>query len=145
MSTANAIGDALAKSFAGAFGAGGGFGGAVPSGSLQKIAMSMLQAWGWGSQWGAFNSLVNAESGYRINATNPQSGAYGIPQALPPGKMATAGADWRTSGITQLRWMMGYIRDTYGSFLTGRGRTRCPLTGYDDAAIVPATRPPARA
>lgn len=52
---------------------------------------------------------------------NPQvynhqgSGAYGLPQALPGHKMASAGADWRTNPLTQLRWMRGYTRGRYGS------------------------------
>ena len=41
--------------------------------------------------------------------TNPASGAYGIPQALPADKMASAGADWQTSAATQIRWGLGYI------------------------------------
>ena len=68
---------------------------------------------GWGSQWPQFNALVMAESGWRWNATNPSSGAYGIPQALPPGKMGSAGRDWLTNPYTQLRWMMGYIHDRW--------------------------------
>lgn len=44
--------------------------------------------------------------------------AYGIPQANPGTKMASAGADWMTNPITQLRWMNGYVHgsrfDAYG-------------------------------
>ena len=43
------------------------------------------------------------------------SGAYGLPQALPGHKMASAGADWRTNPLTQLRWMVGYTTSRYGS------------------------------
>jgi resuscitation-promoting factor RpfB len=50
-----------------------------------------------------------------VYAQNPYSGAYGIPQALPGAKMATAGPDWRTSARTQIRWGLRYIRGTYGS------------------------------
>lgn len=42
------------------------------------------------------------------------SGAYGLPQALPGSKMASAGADWRTNPYTQLRWMRGYVNARYG-------------------------------
>jgi hypothetical protein len=55
------------------------------------------------------------ESGWRWNALNSSSGAYGIPQALPAEKMAAAGADWRTNAATQIRWGLGYIRAVYGS------------------------------
>lgn len=42
------------------------------------------------------------------------SGAYGLPQALPGHKMASAGPDWRTSAVTQIRWMRGYVNSRYG-------------------------------
>ena len=44
-----------------------------------------------------------------MTAANP-SGAYGIPQALPGSKMASAGPDWQTSAATQIRWGLGYIK-----------------------------------
>ena len=39
---------------------------------------------------------------------------YGIPQANPGTKMASAGPDWRTNPWTQLRWMIGYVVGRYG-------------------------------
>ncbi len=60
-------------------------------------------------------SLWNVESGWNVTASNPSSGAYGIPQALPGSKMASAGADWQTNGATQIRWGLGYIKSVYGS------------------------------
>lgn len=59
--------------------------------------------------------LMNRESGCRVNATNAYSGAYGIPQALPGNKMASAGADWETNPVTQIRWMAGYV-NRYGGW-----------------------------
>ena len=59
-------------------------------------------------------ALVMGESGWNPRAQNPSSGAFGIPQALPASKMASAGSDWATSGFTQLRWMMSYIASVYG-------------------------------
>ena len=53
--------------------------------------------------------LIHHESGCRPNARNAHSGAYGIPQALPGNKMASAGADWETNPVTQIRWMAGYV------------------------------------
>jgi len=41
--------------------------------------------------------------------------AYGLPQATPGTKMSSAGADWRTSRTTQLRWMINYARVKFGS------------------------------
>lgn len=70
--------------------------------------------WGPG-QWGSLLALWNGESGWRWNATNPLSGAYGIPQSLPGSKMASVGADWRTNPVTQMRWGAEYIRAIYGN------------------------------
>lgn len=42
------------------------------------------------------------------------SGAYGLPQALPGHKMASAGRDWRTNPVTQIRWMIRYVNERYG-------------------------------
>jgi hypothetical protein len=87
----------------------------VSAGSAQQIAMSMLGAYGWSSsQFSCLNDLWSRESGWSVTAENP-SGAYGIPQALPGSKMASAGADWATSATTQIRWGLGYIRGLYGS------------------------------
>jgi len=88
----------------------------VPSGSAQQIAMSMLGSYGWSSgQFSCLDSLWNQESGWNVFASNPTSGAYGIPQALPGSKMASAGADWQSDAATQIRWGLGYIQSTYGS------------------------------
>ena len=59
--------------------------------------------------------LIYHESGCRVNATNASSGAYGIPQALPGSKMASAGPDWETNPVTQIRWMAGYV-SRYGGW-----------------------------
>lgn len=82
----------------------------------QAIGQSIASAYGWGSgsEWNAYNSLVMGESGWNQYATNPSSGAYGIPQALPGNKMASEGADWKTNPSTQIKWMMGYITARYG-------------------------------
>ncbi len=92
-----------------------GAGGITPSGPLQAYARKLVDA-RWGdSQWPPFADVVARESGWQVNATNPSSGAYGIPQALPAGKMASAGADWATNGYTQLRWMVAYIASRWGT------------------------------
>ena len=65
---------------------------------------------------GIANAIIGQESGWRVNATNRSSGAYGIPQALPGSKMASAGADWQTNPITQLKWMNSYVLGRYGSW-----------------------------
>jgi hypothetical protein len=86
---------------------------AVSYGSPRAIARAMLADRGWSSQWGCLDSLWSRESGWRVYASNP-SGAYGIPQALPGSKMASAGSDWRTNPATQIRWGLGYIASSYG-------------------------------
>ena len=83
--------------------------------SLQAFAKQLLASRGWSGQWDSFNALVNSESSWDYQAKNPSSGAYGIAQALPASKYASAGSDWMTNGDTQLSWMMGYIADRYGN------------------------------
>ena len=86
------------------------------TGSPQQIAEAMLGSFGWSSgQFACLDPLWAHESGWSVTAYNPGTGAYGIPQAMPGGKMATAGPDWQTDAATQIRWGLGYIRDTYGS------------------------------
>jgi hypothetical protein len=82
--------------------------------SAQAIARSMLAARGWSSQMGCLIEIWNHESGWNPRATNPNGGAYGIPQALPGSKMASAGADWQTNPATQIRWGLDYIASRYG-------------------------------
>ncbi len=76
----------------------------------------MKEQYGWGDeQFDALVDLWTRESNWDYTATNTSSGAYGIPQALPGHKMASAGPDWRTSPEPQIRWGLRYIQQTYGS------------------------------
>jgi hypothetical protein len=87
----------------------------VSAGSAQQIAMSMLGSYGWSSgQFSCLNALWARESGWNVTAANPD-GAYGIPQAMPGSKMASAGPNWQTDAATQIRWGLGYIKGLYGS------------------------------
>ena len=88
---------------------------AAESSDPRSIARAMLAARGQGGQFGCLDRLWTKESEWRVRATNPSSGAYGIPQSLPASKMASAGSDWRTNPRTQIRWGLGYISDRYGS------------------------------
>ncbi|HWJ67812.1 MAG TPA: lytic transglycosylase domain-containing protein [Nocardioides sp.] len=82
----------------------------------KDIARALLGEFGFSSdQFGCLDSLWTRESGWRVNADNPSSSAYGIPQALPGSKMSSAGSDWATNPATQIRWGLGYIQDRYGS------------------------------
>ena len=82
----------------------------------RTIARAMLPDFGFGSdQFSCLDSLYNSESGWNIHADNPSSSAYGIPQALPGSKMASAGSDWENDAATQIRWGLGYIKGSYGT------------------------------
>lgn len=79
------------------------------------LARAMAQRkYGWDrDELRALVELGGRESGWRQDAENPSSGAYGIPQALPATKMnakAQAG-DPRA----QIAWMLRYIKERYGS------------------------------
>ena len=88
----------------------------LASGDPRDIARAMLAEYGWSqSQFGCLDSLFDRESHWNPRAMNSSSGAYGIPQALPGTKMASAGADWRYNPETQIRWGLGYIQARYGT------------------------------
>lgn len=85
-------------------------------GSAQAIAHEMVLGYGWSEDdFGCLVALWNRESGWRVNAHNEGSGAYGIAQALPGSKMASAGADWETNPVTQIKWGLDYIKNRYGT------------------------------
>lgn len=83
----------------------------------REIAEQMMgNKYGWGgSEFSCYDKLVVSESNWDHTATNPSSGAYGIPQSLPASKMSTAGSDWRTNPATQIRWGLDYVEDVYGT------------------------------
>lgn len=88
----------------------------LSAGDPQTIAEALLPKFGFSSsQMSCLIPLWAGESGWRVTAENSSSGAYGIPQALPGSKMASAGADWRTNAATQIEWGLGYIAERYGS------------------------------
>ena len=66
-------------------------------------------------QWVCLDSLWYQESKFQTSAHNRRSGAFGIPQALPASRMASAGADWRTNPATQIKWGLSYIKVRYGT------------------------------
>lgn len=88
----------------------------IPSpGSAQGIALAILTAQGMGQdQYSCLVSLWTRESHWSVTAANP-NGAYGIPQAKPGNKMASAGPDWQTNATTQINWGLGYIKGRYGT------------------------------
>ncbi|MET9878688.1 aggregation-promoting factor C-terminal-like domain-containing protein [Actinacidiphila glaucinigra] len=79
---------------------------------VQAMAQGIV---GDASQYQCFSNIVTRESGWNYTATNASSGAYGLVQALPGTKMASAGADWRTNPGTQIKWGLNYMNSRYGS------------------------------
>lgn len=84
-----------------------------PSGSKSD----WMRAAGIGdADFGYVDYIISHESGWDYHAVNRSSGAYGLPQSLPAGKLASAGADWRDNPVTQLRWANNYAVGRYGSW-----------------------------
>jgi hypothetical protein len=89
------------------------------------IAQALLSSFGWDQdQFGCLDSLWTRESNWNVHADNPHSSAYGIPQALPGSKMASAGPDWADNAVTQITWGLGYIQDRYGSPCSAWGHSQ---------------------
>ncbi|WP_069768983.1 transglycosylase SLT domain-containing protein [Streptomyces sp. LUP30] len=78
----------------------------------QAIAHKMIPN---AAQYNAFSNIVKHESGWNVSATNASSGAYGLVQALPGSKMASAGSDWKSNAKTQIKWGLDYMNSRYGS------------------------------
>jgi len=94
--------------------------------AAQEIAYKTLPAFGFNqtTQYSCLLTLWDKISGWNVYAGN-ESGGYGIPQATPGNMMAAAGADWQTSAATQVKWGLGYIKETYG--------TPCGAWRYDES------------
>lgn len=99
-----AVADTSHASYAGSFGY------PFPASTNAAIA----EVYGTGANGHCAAEIIEHESGGNPEAENP-SGAYGLPQSLPGSKMASAGPDWQTNPVTQLRWQLGYADETYGS------------------------------
>jgi len=98
----------------------------LSEGDPRDIARALLPAYGFSSdQFSCLDSLYVSESDWRVDADNPTSSAYGIPQALT--QMHDLPADYMTSAESQIRWGLEYIKDAYGtpcsawSFKQGNG------------------------
>ena len=86
----------------------------LSEGDPRDIARALLPLYGYSSdQFSCLDSLYVSESDWRVDADNPTSSAYGIPQALT--QLHDLPADYMTSAESQIRWGLEYIRDTYGS------------------------------
>lgn len=88
-------------------------------------ARQMLAQRGWSDQWNSLYQLWQHESGWHIKSSDGMQGGrmdgnygtprtWGVPQSNPGNKMKSAGADWRTNALTQMKWGLNYIRSSYG-------------------------------
>lgn len=139
----SSIASSISGSIGSLFGVGGGNSGAVGTSAQSAInyaAQLVSDLWpnDFGTQMLALKNLWMGESGWNYKATNPSSGAYGIPQALPASKMGSAGSDWRTNPATQIKWGLSYIKERYGKPSTAYGdwQNRSPHW-YDQGGWLP--------
>lgn len=96
----------------------------TPAADPRDIARAMMAEFGFaGSEFGCLDALYISESDWDMHADNPTSSAYGIPQAMTTAHDLPA--DFATNGTTQIRWGLGYIRDSYG--------TPCAAWGFKQA------------
>ena len=88
----------------------------LSSADPKALARALMPQYGLdSSEFSCLDSLWTGESGWNVHADNPSSSAYGIPQALPGSKMASAGPDWENNPETQIRWGLGYVKSRFGS------------------------------
>ncbi|MGW1781415.1 aggregation-promoting factor C-terminal-like domain-containing protein [Streptomyces sp. NPDC002143] len=78
---------------------------------IKAMAAQMVPS----GQFQCFSNIVDHESSWNYHAVNASSGAYGLFQALPAGKYASAGSDWQTNPATQIKWGLNYMDSRYGS------------------------------
>ncbi|MFD1721296.1 lytic transglycosylase domain-containing protein [Amnibacterium endophyticum] len=87
----------------------------APVGEAQQYAAQQIAARGWAKkELACLVPLWSRESGWNAHAGRP-NGPYGIPQAYPGTKMASAGGDWLNDHRVQIRWGLGYIAGRYGT------------------------------
>jgi hypothetical protein len=103
----------------------------------KSLGLLMAAGYGWSgaNEWPYLESGWEEESGWSQYAANdpsdPYNHAYGIPQANPGSKMSSAGADWKDSPSTQIKWGLSYIKAEYGSPSQVPGWTpNGPAAGY---------------
>ena len=85
-------------------------------GTPKEVAMNLLPDHGWSeSQFSCLEKLWNKESRWKVSADNPSSSGVRHPAGAPGNRMAAYGSDWRTNPVTQIKWGLDYIENTYGS------------------------------
>lgn len=116
------------------FGAPGPGGGAPAANAA--LARRMMTDWSTGANWAAWNYVAMRESGWNQFARNPSSGAYGIPQALPPSKMGPAANPPQSNPAAQISWMIGYMQSRYGGPIGAAAHERA-FNWYDHGGFLP--------
>lgn len=87
----------------------------APAGQAQEYAATQIAARGWAkTELACLVPMWGRESGWNAHAGRP-NGPYGIPQAYPGSKMASAGGEWLDDYRVQIRWGLGYIAGRYGT------------------------------
>jgi hypothetical protein len=80
---------------------------------IYPAATQHARDWAWrglgNREFACLDALWHFESGWRVEAYG------GLPQARPPEKMRSAGADWETNPMTQARWGLRYVHARYGT------------------------------
>ncbi len=80
----------------------------------RDIGLALLPEYGFSTdQFSCLDALYVSESDWRVDADNPTSSAYGIPQALT--SMHDLPSGYMTDPEVQIRWGLEYIKDSYGS------------------------------
>ncbi len=103
--------------------------GSRPSANIHMDRAEIMLAVGiQQSDWVYVDYIINRESGWCATKAQgewgkclpfhgvPTSGGYGLCQSTPPSKMASAGEDWQTNPVTQLKWCNSYALKRYGSW-----------------------------
>lgn len=101
-----------------------GVGGSVAKNMAIGRTLAAVYGWGGGNEWSSLVALWNQESGWNNRARNPGSGAYGIPQALPPSKLPLAGQAPVSSATAQITWGLEYIKQRYGDPVAAEAHER---------------------
>ena len=82
----------------------------------REIARRLMPEYGLSeSEFGCLDALWVSESDWDATADNPTSTAYGIPQALTGGTHDNLPADYMTNPVSQIRWGLWYITESYGT------------------------------
>jgi hypothetical protein len=80
----------------------------------REIGLALLPEYGFSTdQFSCLDALYVSESDWRVDADNPTSTAYGIPQALT--SLHDLPDGYMTDPEVQIRWGLEYIKDSYGS------------------------------